>query len=100
MKNLRILVVLLALAATASAAVLQQAVTQQLPADVAAYEKYRRWLGQQPREVSEGDPITLYRAKLLADGEPAAAVEEQVRIIREQGRRLEIERWNRILTSS
>ncbi|MCI0666208.1 MAG: class I SAM-dependent methyltransferase [Acidobacteria bacterium] len=43
--------------------------------------------------------LDRYRAKLISDGESPAAVEEQIRVIQEQGKRLEIERWNRILTA-
>jgi SAM-dependent methyltransferase len=78
----------------------QQATQQKLPSDTAVYEKFRSWVGRQPREIQQApDLLDRYRAKLLADGEQPAVVEEQLRIIREQGRRLEIERWNRILTS-
>jgi SAM-dependent methyltransferase len=78
----------------------QQATQQKLPSDTAVYEKFRSWVGRQPREIQQApDLLDRYRAKLLADGEQPAVVEEQLRIIREQGKRLEIERWNRILTS-
>ena len=36
---------------------------------------------------------------LTAAGVPAAEVERQLRVIDQQGQRLEIDRWNRILTS-
>jgi len=78
----------------------QQGNSQNLPAGTAAYEKFRAWIGRQPREVQQApDLLDRYRAKLIADGEPPAAVEEQLRVIQEQGRRLEVERWNRILTA-
>jgi SAM-dependent methyltransferase len=78
----------------------QQAPQQKLPSDSAVFEKFRSWVGRQPREIQQApDLLDRYRAKLLDDGEQPAVVEEQLRIIREQGRRLEIERWNRILTS-
>jgi SAM-dependent methyltransferase len=78
----------------------QQAPQQKSPSDTAVYENFRSWVGRQPREIQQApDLLDRYRAKLLADGEQPAVVEEQLRIIREQSRRLEIERWNRILTS-
>ena len=78
-----------------------QAAPQGLPPDTAAYEKFRFWLGVQPREVQEApDLLDRYRAKLLAEGETSTAIDEQIRVIREQSKRLEVERWNRILTSA
>ena len=78
----------------------QQTAPPRLAPDVATYEKFRAWAGVQPREVQEApDLLERYRAKLLAEGETAAAADEQLRVIREQGRRLEVERWNRILTA-
>jgi SAM-dependent methyltransferase len=78
----------------------QQSNSQNLPAGTAAYEKFRAWIGRQPREVQQApDLLDRYRAKLIADGESPAAAEDQLRVIQEQGRRLEVERWNRILTA-
>jgi SAM-dependent methyltransferase len=95
-----VLLVLFLLGDTNPFAQTQQASQQKLPSDTAVYEKFRSWIGRQPREIQQApDLLDRYRAKLLADGEQPAVVEEQLRIIREQGRRLEIERWNRILTS-
>jgi SAM-dependent methyltransferase len=73
---------------------------QTAPPEVAAYGKFRAWISLQPGDVrSAPDLLDRYRAKLLAEGETPAAVEEQLRGIREQSQRLQIERWNRILTS-
>jgi 2-polyprenyl-3-methyl-5-hydroxy-6-metoxy-1,4-benzoquinol methylase len=75
------------------------ALPQASPED-AAYEKFRSWAGLQPREVQDAaDLLERYRAKLLAEGVLSAAADEQLRVIREHGRRLEVERWNHILTA-
>jgi len=68
-------------------------------ADTDVYEKFRAWIGSQPREAQQGDPLEAYRKVLTAAGVPAAEVERQLRVIDQQGQRLEIDRWNRILTS-
>ena len=68
-------------------------------ADTDVYEKFRAWIGSQPREAQQGDPLNAYRKVLTAAGVPAAEVERQLRVIEQQGQRLEIDRWNRILTS-
>lgn len=98
--RISLLLVLLLLGSIIPLAQAQQTTQQKLPSDTAAYEKFRSWVGQQPREVQQApDLLDRYRAKLLAEGEQPAVVEQQLRVIREQGRRLEVERWNRILTS-
>jgi SAM-dependent methyltransferase len=78
----------------------QQTAPPNLRPDAAAYEKFRSWAGLQPREAQEApDLLERYRVKLLAEGEPTEAVDQQLRVIREHGQRLEVERWNRILTA-
>ena len=84
--------------ARAPAAVAQSAAGAQT-ADADVYEKFRAWIGSQPREAQQGDPLEAYRKVLTAAGVPAAEVERQLRVIDQQGQRLEIDRWNRILTS-
>jgi 2-polyprenyl-3-methyl-5-hydroxy-6-metoxy-1,4-benzoquinol methylase len=78
----------------------QPSTSQNLPAGTAEYEKFRAWIGRQPREVQEApDVLARYRAKLIAEGETPAAADKQLQIVKEQGQRLETERWNRILTA-
>lgn len=84
--------------ARAPAAVAQSAAGAQT-ADADVYEKFRAWIGSQPREAQQADPLEAYRKVLTAAGVPAAEVERQLRVIDQQGQRLEIDRWNRILTS-
>ena len=66
------------------------------------YERYRAWYSQQPVEVqrgSDGEVEARYRAHLKQQGLAPAAVDAEIRIVDEQGKRLEVERWNRILTA-
>ena len=84
--------------ARAPAAVAQSPAAAQT-ADADVYEKFRAWIGSQPREAQQADPLEAYRKVLTAAGVPAAEVERQLRVIDQQGQRLEIDRWNRILTS-
>jgi SAM-dependent methyltransferase len=68
-------------------------------ADVQVYEKFRAWVTMQPVDVQQGEPLDRYRTVLAAEGLNGSEVERQISIINEQGERLEIERWNRILTA-
>src|SRR5262245_49495128 len=73
---------------------------QQQSREQQIYETFRAWISQQPRAVQERpDVLEQYRAKLLKEGASAASAGEQIRIITEQADRLEVERWNQILTS-
>lgn len=87
-----LLVILATIFAHAQAA--QQSPEQQI------YETFRAWISQQPRAVQERqDVLEQYRAKLLKDGVSTASADQQIRVITEQADRLEVERWNQILTS-
>jgi SAM-dependent methyltransferase len=66
--------------------------------EVQIYEKFRAWTTKQPQ--AQGiDFLDQYRKVLAGEGLSAAEIERQLRIIAEQGQRLEVERWNRILTA-
>jgi 2-polyprenyl-3-methyl-5-hydroxy-6-metoxy-1,4-benzoquinol methylase len=67
--------------------------------EVQIYEKYRTWTTQQPSGGRDPERLERYRAVLTAEGLSAAEIERHIRVIAEQGPRLEIERWNRILTA-
>ena len=69
------------------------------PDPQATYEKFRRWVTQLPPEVDENDILEQYRRVLAAEGESAVDIARDLRLIEQQGQRLEIERWNRILTA-
>jgi len=62
------------------------------------YEKFRAWRTRQP-PAPQTEILEKYRALLAAEGLAAVEIDRQVRIVTEQGQRLEIERWNRILTA-
>ena len=97
--RLLVVAVLIAVAPVHAPAAMPQSPAHAQTADTDVYEKFRAWIGSQPREAQEGDPLEAYRKVLTAAGVPAAEVERQLRVIDQQGQRLEIDRWNRILTS-
>jgi len=75
----------------------------QAPATTGAveiYQRFRGWITRQPRDVQTAiDVIDRYRAKLAADGLSADAIDAEIKVIVEQGQTIEIDRWNKILTS-
>lgn len=89
----------LVLAAAVSTAAATGAQSQD---ETVLYEAFRSWLtAQVPSVQKDPDEIVFerYRAKLRADGLAPAEVDRRIAVIRERGQRLEIERWNRILTA-
>jgi SAM-dependent methyltransferase len=85
---------------TLTAILLTPSTAQQLSPDQQIYETFRAWISQQPRAVQEApDVLEQYRAKLVKDGASPSSADQQIRVINEQGNRLEVERWNQILTS-
>jgi SAM-dependent methyltransferase len=72
----------------------------QTPADLYIYEEYRAWLTAQPVTVQRSpEVLDSYKAYLLERGADSVDAESQIRAIRSQGGRAEVERWNRILTA-
>lgn len=72
----------------------------QLDPDRRAYERYRFWISSQPVEVQQSaSRMDQYRAHLRNAGFSTADIEQQIRTVEAQGRRLEVERWNSILTA-
>jgi len=71
-----------------------------LPADQRTFERYRFWVAAQPVDL-RNDPKLLerYRTYLKEGGFAEAEIAAQVEVIRQQGDRLEAERWNRYLTA-
>ncbi len=69
-----------------------------LPPDVQVYERYRYWSGFQPPAVQENDTV-FYDRYLEQLGVAAAERGRLLKIIESEGRRLEVDRWNRILTA-
>jgi SAM-dependent methyltransferase len=76
-----------------------QAPAASAPTNVQIYEKFRAWFNMLPPQGQPENPLDQYRKVLAADGISAAEIERHIRIINEQGQRLEIDRWNRILTT-
>jgi protein-L-isoaspartate O-methyltransferase len=72
----------------------------ELAHDVQVYERFRYWSTFQPPALRDGARVLeAYRATLVAAGSTPAEADKAIAIVREQGRALEIERWNRILTA-
>jgi 2-polyprenyl-3-methyl-5-hydroxy-6-metoxy-1,4-benzoquinol methylase len=72
----------------------------QLPPERRAYERYRFWVSTQTPEVQRSARVTeMYREYLSKSGFSSSDIEEQIRIVTAQGRQLEVERWNAILTA-
>ena len=67
--------------------------------EVEIYEKFRAWTTQQPSGGRDPGLLDRYRAVLAAEGLSTTEIEHHLRVITEQGQRLEIERWNRTLTA-
>ena len=68
--------------------------------DTQVYEEYRRWVSMQPVSVQRGPDVEArYREHLRGTGLDEKTIEERLQFLRTQGRRMEVERWNRILTS-
>lgn len=62
------------------------------------YERFRSWVTQVPPGQRHGDPLVHYREYLLSKGTSTEEADTQIKMIRSQGARAEVERWNRILT--
>jgi len=69
-----------------------------LPPDVQVYERFRYWAGFQPAEVQQ-QALRHYDAYLTTLGVPPDERARQLKTIDVAGRRLEVDRWNRILTA-
>ena len=74
---------------------------QQPPtAEQQRYERFRAWVNVQPVDVQRSPGVLeKYRGHLRAQGASDKDIDSQIRIIETQSQRLEIERWNTILTS-
>jgi SAM-dependent methyltransferase len=75
--------------------------TGQQPTDIQVFERYRAWMtGSATAGRSEAEAFAAYRKVLVDEGVPAAEVDRRLSVIRESGRRLDVARWDRILTST
>lgn len=107
MKLATLAAVLLALAADAAAQTpvvpppLSAELERQLaamPSDTQIYERFRYWAGFQPRDVQD-DWKTYYDRYLQQRGVPQDERTRLMTVIDAEGQRLEVDRWNRILTA-
>jgi SAM-dependent methyltransferase len=76
----------------------QAASSASSPSDQQVYEAFRFWVTKQP----PGNPVPAldrYRKVLADEGLSAAEVDRRLKIIATEGRRLEVDRWNSILTA-
>jgi SAM-dependent methyltransferase len=70
-------------------------------ADAAIYEEFRAWVSAAAQgDLKDEEVMGAYRKVLASNGLGAGEIDRRIRIIDEQGERLEIERWNRILTAT
>lgn len=73
-----------------------------LPPDERAYERFRYWVTTLPADQGPNDldqALARYRAYLNGRGFSDADVDGQIKVVRQQSSRLEVERWNQILTA-
>ena len=64
------------------------------------YERFRAWVNMQPADVQRSsDVLDKYRGYLRTQSASDKDIDSQIRIIETQSQRLEIERWNKILTA-
>jgi SAM-dependent methyltransferase len=76
----------------------QQQRLSAMPPDTQVYERFRYWAGFQPPPIL-AEALRHYDAYLSTLGVPQDDRERQLKTIETEGRRLEVERWNRILTA-
>jgi Tellurite resistance protein TehB len=68
--------------------------------DAQVYEAFRTWVTSQQPPISDYDSaLHRYEQVLAGQGLSGPEVDRRIQIIVTQGQRLEVERWNRILTS-
>jgi 2-polyprenyl-3-methyl-5-hydroxy-6-metoxy-1,4-benzoquinol methylase len=78
---------------------------QQL-SDAQVYAHYRQWVSgkatatRTEATAQQPEVMAAYRKALADEGVAPAEIDRRVRVITENGKRLEIDSWNRILTSS
>jgi len=73
--------------------------TQARATDAEIYANFRAWVTKLPPDAQQTDVMGRYRTILAGEGLDAAEVDRRIRVITEQGQRLEIEMWNRVLTA-
>jgi SAM-dependent methyltransferase len=76
-----------------------QATTNAPVPDTQVYEAFRSWVNQQPG-TDRSMALDRYKGVLTEQGVAAAEIDRRLQLLRSQGDRLEVDRWNRILTSA
>ena len=71
-----------------------------LPPERRVYERFRFWISMQPPAAQRSAAqMEQYREYLKKAGFSETDIEQQIKLLQEQGPRLEVERWNAILTA-
>jgi SAM-dependent methyltransferase len=73
-----------------------------MPPDQRAYERFRFWVSTLPADQRPANPDQMmerYRVYLKGRGFSEADATAQIKVVGEQSSRLEVERWNQILTA-
>jgi SAM-dependent methyltransferase len=71
-----------------------------LPPAQRAWERFRFWTSSLPPDQHQPDKVdAVYRSYLKSRGFSDEDIDEQMKLIDEQGARAEVDRWNRILTA-
>ena len=78
-------------------ATLVQASEERTPQD--AYARFRRWVNEQPRDLTEDATRSAYRAHLQKQGLDTPEIDAEVELLQSGGRNQEVEMWNRVLTA-
>lgn len=68
--------------------------------DTKIYEDFRAWITSQPAITDYDAALERYKQLLVSQGVSRPEADRRITIIVNEGQRLEVERWNRILTSS
>jgi SAM-dependent methyltransferase len=73
--------------------------------DQQVYESFRKWETAQPASRSpttggQSELLAAYRGVLAREGVAAAEIERRLALVETAGTRLEVERWNQILTNA
>ncbi len=78
--------------------------SQRMPApqatDAQIYDGFVAWLDTQPSIRDQSTALEKYKQALTEQGLARAEIERRIQVINQHARRLEVERWNRVLTST
>ena len=77
-----------------------QATAAPRPTDAQIYDGFVAWLDTQPSIRDRSTAFERYRQLLSEQGVERPEIERRIQVIVQHDRRLEVERWNRVLTSA